>query len=179
MREELNEFNPIYVVRSTAESLSQVSTPAASLVDIEAAAGPPRRSLAGEARRNLFILSAVSLLVACLHQWLLGLVEGEQQFWSDWAAALLTFPFNGFQPLAAAVGCTILIVLAVQTKGYRLMTVQQARLATGAAWTCAIGSGALVLFGVLYVAALIVILIVGAALFAFFFWVLISAASGG
>lgn len=174
MRQELHGMNPISLVRTTASGLSEARAPSS---EAAGEAGPLQRTLGPELRRNLFILSAISLLATLGHSWILGLLSGYSQGWQTLAASFLSLPFPWAQPIVAAIGGIGLLVVAIVSRGFTSMTVNQARSATILAWTAAIGSGALVIFGIIYLIGLLLIAALGIAIVALVIYIVIGVAS--
>lgn len=169
-------MNPVSLVRTTQAGLNEVRTP--SLDQVASAGGPVRRALDSGARTNLFVLSAFAALVASLHHWILGLVQSQPDAWADWASTALSFPTEWLQPVVAGIGAAGLILLAILTSGFTRMTSTEARAATALAWAAAIGSGALVVFGILYLVAILVLIALAFVLLAIMFYMLAGLASG-
>lgn len=101
-------------------------------------------------RRFLWITIAAGITVALTHHSLtVALASAHHASALRTAHAMLTWPLPMTQPVVAGVGAFVLLGFAVQTAGWRRVSVRQGRLLMGFAIATVFGAGPMVLFCVL------------------------------
>jgi hypothetical protein len=124
--------------------------------------GYPPGALDPRTRRYLWIIIAVAGIVAATHQSLTAaLASAHRDSALKAAHAMLTWPLPMTQPILAGVAAFVLLGLAVQTNGWRRVTVRQDPLVLGFAIAAVLGSGPMVLFCALTVVIFVLVITLG------------------
>jgi hypothetical protein len=110
-------------------------------------------------RWSLAIITAVAGIVALTHQSLtVALASAHGDRVMEAAHTMLTWPLSMTQPILAGVAAFVLLGIAVQTSGWRLVTARQSRLVVGFAIAAILGAGPTVLFCVLTVVVFLLVI---------------------
>jgi hypothetical protein len=111
----------------------------------------------------LWIIIATGIIVALTHHSLTAaLASAHRDSALRVAHAMLTWPLPMTQPVVAGVATFVLLGFAVQTTGWRRVSVRQGRFLMGFAIAAALGAGPMVLFCAL--TALICVMVITLAL---------------